>query len=143
MDKKILRIIDANFNRLREGLRVCEEVVRFFMEEEDLTPEFKKARHLADRILRNSTIDLTEVVMHRDSDEDVGRESSENEMVRSNIIEVFSANIERVKESLRVLEEFCKLSDPDVAEKFKSLRFKIYTLEKETIERLYVVCNIG
>ena len=143
MDKKILRIIDANFNRLREGLRVCEEVVRFFMEEGDLTPEFKKARHLADRILRNSTIDLTEVVMHRDSDEDVGRESSESEMRRSNIIEVFSVNIERVKESLRVLEEFCKISDTDVAEKFKSLRFKIYALEKATIERLYVVCNIG
>ena len=33
MKQDLLRIIDANLNRSREGLRVCEEISRFVLED--------------------------------------------------------------------------------------------------------------
>ena len=43
--EKILRVIDANFNRAREGLRVCEDVCRFFCDHKSLTVKYKLLRH--------------------------------------------------------------------------------------------------
>ena len=50
-ESKFLRVIDANFNRAKEGLRVCEDVCRFWLDEEVLTKKFKSLRHrLTDEI---------------------------------------------------------------------------------------------
>jgi hypothetical protein len=59
-----------------------------------------------------------------------------SEMSRPRIGDVFSANIERTKESVRVLEEFYKLVDKKISAKFSELRFKIYTVEKKAVKRL-------
>ena len=45
MNPKILRIIDANANRLREALRVCEDIARFILSDKRATQEFKSLRH--------------------------------------------------------------------------------------------------
>jgi len=57
----------------------------------------------------------------------------------------FYANTQRVKESLRVLEEFAKLDSPVSAERFKTLRYKVYGLEKKLLNgcKLYLILDAG
>ena len=48
---KIYRVIDVNLNRSREGLRVCEEVARFILNNKSITARFKALRHDIQRII--------------------------------------------------------------------------------------------
>ena len=50
LNKKIYRVIDANLNRAKEGLRVCEDTVRFILKDKILTKKIKKLRHDITRI---------------------------------------------------------------------------------------------
>ncbi|MCK4863503.1 MAG: hypothetical protein KAS25_04355, partial [Dehalococcoidales bacterium] len=43
--KETLRIIDANINRIGEGLRVLEEFARLSLNDTDLTQQLKNMRH--------------------------------------------------------------------------------------------------
>jgi len=137
LKKEVLRIIDANFNRSREGLRVCEEVTRFIWNSPALTRDLKAARHSITDILKN-TPSVSKIIFEtRDVRSDVGRkERAKSEMRRLNYSDIFSANIERVKESLRVLEEFFKLISKNDSIKFTKLRFKVYEIEKKAISHL-------
>ena len=66
---------------------------------------------------------------------DVGRATSVSESKRADLNAVFWANSQRVKESLRVLEEVTKLMDPRISSKLKILRYKVYALEQKVIGR--------
>ena len=135
LDKKVYRIIDANFNRTQEGLRVCEEVARFILGSSALNIRFKKLRHSIKAILKCLPRDLREsIISFRESASDVGRGKSKLEKTRADFKDIFIANIQRAKESLRVLEEFFKIIDTGLSAKFKRLRYKAYTLEKDTIK---------
>jgi thiamine-phosphate pyrophosphorylase len=69
---------------------------------------------------------------NRDSLTDVGRSvTSRTESDRDSIDGVAQANFSRAQEAMRVLEEYGKLIDPEVAAKFKALRFEIYKAQKE------------
>jgi len=48
----------------------------------------------------------------------------------SDFSDLLMSNIERVKESLRVLEECAKVLDEDSSKKYRRLRFKTYEIEK-------------
>lgn len=134
--KKVYRIIDANFNRLQEGLRVCEEVARFILDERSLNLRFKRIRHKIKLVLQSLPADLRRGLIElRQSDADVGRGRSQLEKSRQDFRDVFSANSQRAKESLRVLEEFFKLIDAGLSAKFKDLRYRLYALEKDTLKR--------
>ena len=138
MEDKVLRILDANFNRAREGLRVCEEIARFVLDDRDLTDKFKKARHrLTDLLI---SLDIKSLTAARDSAHDVGKDIKVEVEKRRDLTDVLLANIQRVKEALRVLEEFLRLIDKD-AQGLETLRFNIYTLEKEAVERLNLSHN--
>ena len=132
--KELYRIIDANFNRSREGLRVCEEVTRFVWNSTSLTKDLKSVRHSISSILKD-TPDIVKILNDsRDSANDVLRcGCSKSEMNRITYDDIFSANIQRVKESLRVLEEFFKLIDKKDSAKFTDLRFKVYEIEKKAL----------
>lgn len=135
MKKEIFRIIDANFNRSREGLRVCEEVARFAWNSPSLTKELKSVRHSVSSIIKYAPETIKMLNASRDSVKDVGRcGCSKSEMSRSSYEDIFSANIQRVKESLRVLEEFFKLVDKKSSSKFTGLRFKVYEIEKKALK---------
>ncbi len=83
---------------------------------------------------RNSTDMFVE---YRNVKKDVGRAVRlQAEMKRCDWRDIFTANIERVKESLRVLEEFFKLVDRKASDRFTILRFKVYDIEKKAIERI-------
>jgi thiamine-phosphate pyrophosphorylase len=132
MKKEVYRIIDANFNRSREGLRVCEEVARFTMNSAVLTNDLKLVRHSISSILKNTPATAKMLNASRDTISDVGRHNRpESEMSRITCTDIFGANIQRVKESLRVLEEFFKLIDKKSSARFADLRFKVYEIEKK------------
>jgi len=128
--KAIYRVIDANINRVKEGLRVCEEITRFILDNRNLTAEFKKIRHRTDAILKYLPRN-TELIKKRQSLTDIGRKIYVNELKRRNYRDIFFANIQRVKESMRVLEEFTKLINKNIAVRFKGLRYDIYEVEKK------------
>ena len=133
--KDIFRIIDANFNRSREGLRVCEEVARFAWNCPSLTKDLKSVRHSISSILRETPATARILNSARDTENDVGRYGrSKSEMNRLTDADIFAANIQRVKESLRVLEEFFKLMDQKNSKRFTGLRFKVYEIEKKALK---------
>ena len=131
--KKLIRVVDANFNRAKEGLRVCEDICRFFLDSSSLTKNFKDIRHsLTDSL---SGLKLTNIILSRDIEKDVGRSTSKSELKRAKIYDIFYANIQRVKESLRVLEEFTKLINGNVAVSIKEMRYKVYALEQKVVKK--------
>ena len=135
--KSIKRIIDANINRLKEGLRVCEEIARFIIESHSLTSDFKRIRHEIDRLVKNvSGNTRLALISERDSLRDVGKNINTKELSRGNYQDIFFANMQRAKESARVLEEFSKLSNKNVAIRFKKIRYDIYEVEKKTAKRI-------
>ena len=133
---KANRIIDANINRVKEGLRVCEEIARFILNSRKLTSEFKKIRHGIDSLVKHLPHSLSDLLKSRKSGKDVGRNIYINELRRKDFQDIFFANIQRVKESIRVLEEFSKLIDKNFAIKFKKLRYDIYEIEKKAAKRI-------
>lgn len=135
-DSKIFRILDVNFNRSREGLRVCEEVFRLVIKNKAMTGSLKSARHDISNILKSSPLLQPKLIKARNIKEDFGKKPSNLENDRTDISSLFFANMERSKESLRVLEEMFKLLDVKVAVQFKKIRFKVYAIEKRALPHL-------
>jgi thiamine-phosphate pyrophosphorylase len=120
----ILRILDANLNRLREGLRVLEDIRRYGFNDQVLATKLKDLRHQA-RI--NHLEGLLEA---RDIRNDVLKATTQSEASRPSLEAITLANIKRAQESARVLEEVLKLQNPSTAEQFKQIRYALYDIEK-------------
>lgn len=133
--KKIHRVIDANLNRAKEAFRVIEDICRFILDEKILTQKIKNLRHRLQNIA-NSSFVKDKLIKCRNIVADVGKASIINELKRKDIGDIFFANIERLKESVRVLEEFLKLTNKQKALKFKQIRYKIYQIEKEMFSKI-------
>lgn len=136
-EKDVLRIIDANLNRFREALRVCEDVARFAIEEKAITSKLKKLRHdVAATLAKSRKVKYAALVSSRDVKNDIGRATTLSELRRRDTTGVLAANLQRAKESVRVLEEFSKVFDRTMALCFKKTRFKLYEIERGLIEKL-------
>jgi len=127
LSPELFRVIDANLNRLKEGIRVVEDIMRYRDNNKDLSSKLKLLRHKA-RI--NET---TELLKNRDSINDVLRPTTKSELNRSDIKSIIAANFKRAQESSRVLEELFKLNNVDYSENFKYIRYELYNLEKEIL----------
>jgi thiamine-phosphate pyrophosphorylase len=137
-EKSVYRIIDANTNRLKEGLRVCEEIARFILKSRSLTESLKAIRHKLDKLKPDSVT----LCCARDSLKDVGFSIlARKELTRYGLADIFFANIQRAKESLRVLEEFTKLKDKKVSYAYKKIRYEVYAVEKKIAPRISALCN--
>ncbi|MBI3601634.1 MAG: thiamine-phosphate pyrophosphorylase [Candidatus Omnitrophica bacterium] len=130
---QLYRIIDANFNRAKEGLRVCEDIARYGWNKQALTKSLKDLRHELTTV--TSTLNVFKMLQGRDVILDVGRPSCASELKRKDIPSVFFANAQRVKESLRVLEEVAKLFNPSAAQGIKTLRYQMYVLEQKAVKK--------
>lgn len=124
----LARVIDANLNRLKEGVRVVEDIARYLENNKELASKLKAIRHQA--ILEGES-DYTSLLSSRDSVNDVLRPTIKSEMNRSNLQDIIIANYKRAQESARVLEELFKIENPPYSEIFKTIRYNLYTLEKE------------
>ena len=135
--QSVLRIIDANLNRLAEGLRILEEAARMALDDVELTQDLKTMRH--DLIRNDITLNI-ELIQSRDSAGDIGSDLEvSGEEKQKDFPLIIIANSRRAQESLRVLEEMGKL--PEIASKldsgkYKKARFELYTIEKKLISRL-------
>jgi len=126
--RELSALIDANTNRAKEGLRVCEDIARFILKNKRLSSVLKNLRHGIDASLPLSYAKLLD---GRDSEKDAGRRiKCAAEFKRHSLREVLASNFKRSQESLRVLEEIIKLYSPKSAGLFKELRYKSYTAEK-------------
>jgi len=114
---------------------VCEEITRFILDNHKLTAFFKNLRHKVDAGARK-IYPASKLISQRKSGSDVGRLNYRGELNRANCKDIFFANIQRVKESLRVLEEFTKLVDAKGALGFKQLRYKVYEIEKKSFKKV-------
>ena len=139
VSKKVYQILDANVNRAREGLRVVEEIFRYVLKDSAITRKLKAMRRDVERIISDSRIDASFLKDCRDSKRDPGRLiHGAGEMARNSIQDILNANLRRVGEALRVLEEFSKLMDAQASKNFKYLRFRFYDLEKAAHGRVRV-----
>lgn len=128
----LYRILDANFNRAREGLRVLEEIARFVLEDGNLAGRCKHLRHRLRALQQNIPGGLPGLLVARDPAGDVGVDlRAEQEWQRSSYLDLLAANFKRVQEALRALEEYAKFFSP--GREFKEMRFEVYELEKEMI----------
>jgi len=134
VDKKLLRILDANFNRTKEGLRVCEDICRFVFDAPGMTRQYKDVRHKISDAVR--LLGAAQLLKARDIVADVGKKTSRSEARRRDTADIFYANVQRVKESIRVLEEFGKLINPRAAEQLKRLRYRVYALEQQAAKKI-------
>ena len=123
MNENYLRLIDANLNRLREGIRVVEDIFRYVYNDKQMALKLKELRHLS-RL--ENYIELLET---RDVKNDVLRSSIKSEQNRTDLYSILIANFKRAQESSRVLEEFTKLTSIKDSENFKYIRYELYNLE--------------
>lgn len=133
MNFSTYRIIDANLNRLREGLRVVEEWCRFVMESQALASEVKNIRHDLIQIALAAGWNRENLLQNRNTEDDVGVNlSTPSEYKKENEKEILLSNFSRIQEALRVLEEFGKLEK--VGQLFEKIRYQVYTLEKNVMQ---------
>ncbi|MDD5400455.1 MAG: thiamine-phosphate pyrophosphorylase [Sulfurimonas sp.] len=127
LSPELFRVIDANLNRLREGIRVVEDIVRYRDNNKELAQKLKLLRH------KTKIKETLELLKERDSVNDVLRSTIKSELNRSDISSIIIANFKRAEESARVLEELYKLCNAEYSENFKYIRYELYTLEKEIL----------
>ena len=115
------QIIDANINRVSEGLRVIEDYSRFIACDKPITDQLAQIRKKINRSEQNKTKHL----LSREIGTDM--RAKEKPTVRSSIKETLVANFKRVEEGLRVLEEYTGAS------LYNEARYDVYMLEKTVV----------
>ena len=133
--EQTLRIIDANLNRIGEGLRLLEDMARLLLNDSALTRQLITMRR---EILEADWPFHQRLLQARNSEGDVGIDIEANGAEKQKELPVVAvANARRVQESLRIMEELAKipgtLLDP---EKFKHARFNLYTIEQSLLSKL-------
>ena len=124
----VLRLLDANLDRAREGLRVIEDWCRFGLDRADLVARSKDMRQRLGRLhderykqARDAAGDVATGMAHP-----AQREREQPQAV-------VAANCGRVQEALRVLEEFGRGLDDRLAEEAAAVRYALYDLEVDVI----------
>lgn len=135
---RTLRILDAAANRAREGFRVVEDYVRFTLDDAFLSRQLKELRHQLSSAL-GSFNDIS-LVRSRDTQADVGTTiRTSTEMQRASLLDVAKANLKRIEEAVRTLEEFSKVATgfdrssealQTLPEQLGQIRYRLYTIEK-------------
>ena len=124
----IRRLLDANLDRAREGLRVLEDWSRFALDRTDLVAALKDLRQRLGRLHQ------TRYKLERDTAGDGGAGMGHPaQLERQEPAQVLAANAGRVQEALRVLEEFGRLEDAALAREAAAIRYRLYDLEVELL----------
>lgn len=130
MKDGILRLIDASANRLREALRVAEDVCRFCDNDKKSCQKLKDLRHKLESALKS--LDTKALLSSRSVAEDQGSSiSAQGEYEREGSKSLLTANLKRAQEAARSLEEAGKCISESFAKAMESVRYELYTLEQE------------
>lgn len=129
-ERAVLRILDANLDRAREGLRIIEEWCRFGLNNGQLAGNCKQMRQ------ELASYHTAQIRAARDTVGDPGTALTHpQEESRNSIEQLLQANLCRVEEALRVLEEYGKLYQPQMGAAFKQMRYQVYVLETNLLSR--------
>lgn len=120
----IERLLDANLDRAREGLRVLEDWARFALERPDLVARCKDLRQRLGRLH-----DRRYKLARHTADDPANGQTHPAQAERHSPEQVLAANAGRVQEALRVLEEFGRALDPPLAAEAAAIRYALYDLE--------------
>lgn len=127
----IWRVIDANINRIAEGLRILEDLARFTANPSNLCSEIRQVRHT----VRKSVKEYHAVCLHeRDAINDPGISVSFSNTLdqKESKEDLIRGNFKRVQEGLRVVEECLKTQNLyDKAKLYERQRFLSYSIEKK------------
>lgn len=127
------RVIDANANRAREGLRVAEDFARFVVADESAAVALRDARHRVTEALR-AVAPAAALLAARDTEGDLGVDGETFvPAARASGGDVAASAFKRAEEALRSLAEFAKLFDPEAAAAFERERYALYDLEKRVL----------
>lgn len=130
----IARILDANFNRAREALRVMEDYARFVLNDSAGSRSVKELRHELAALAQRLPADA--LLSARDTGGDVGVQiTTEAETHRESARDVCVAAGKRLSEALRVLEEYGKTINPPFAAAIEALRYRGYLAEQRILLR--------
>ena len=124
----IERLLDANLDRAREGLRVLEDWARFGLDRPDLVARSKDLRQRLGLLHRDSY----KRARHTATDSAAGL-THPAQAGRSSPERIVAANAARVQEALRVLEEFGRGIDAPLAEEAARCRYRLYDLEVDLL----------
>jgi len=124
----IERLLDANLDRAREGLRVLEDWARFGLDRPDLVARSKDLRQRLGLLHRDSY----KRARHSATDSAAGL-THPAQSARTSPDQIVAANAARVQEALRVLEEFGRGIDPPLAEEAARCRYRLYDLEVDLL----------
>lgn len=125
------RIIDVNFNRLREGVKVCEDLLRFLFLDKQLLSTFRQEIKKIRKVIFKEEKNF---LPSRDIKSDLGKEYQYDKIPLKikNEQELLFRNLKRCQEASRVLEEVFKLAKNEkLTSFFKKERFFFYDFEKK------------
>lgn len=142
MDPAVARILDANFNRAREALRVMEDYARFALDDARLSEALKDLRHALAAAVE--TAHLSSAIILRDTPGDVGTElTAGGEYERASAGDVVRAAGKRLSEAFRAIEEYGKTVEPRLAADVERLRYRGYDLEKRLVHTVDARARFG
>ena len=128
-ERAVDRLIDANLDRAREGLRVLEDWCRFVLERPDLVGRLKDMRQRLGRCHD----ERFKLARHTATDPAAGL-GHPAQAERDGGWAVVAANAARAQEALRVLEEFGRSRPAPLAQEAASIRYALYDLETELLQ---------
>ena len=132
--RAVLRLLDANANRALEGLRVCEDIIRFHLESARGFRRTRALRHGVAQAVRRLPVPAAALIRARESRRDVGRRASASRV--ASLERLLLINFQRAKEALRALEESSRLIAPRQTAAFQRLRFRAYEVERDILLRV-------
>ena len=127
-EEHVERLIDANLDRAREGLRVVEDWCRFGLNRKDLVVKIKDWRQWLGHCHR----DCYKLARCVATDCGAGL-THQAQRQRAAPAAIVAANAGRVQEALRVLEEFGRYRDIELATTATTIRYRLYDLEREVL----------
>ena len=126
--RAIERLLDANLDRAREGLRVIEDWCRFGLARPDLVSRTKDFRQRLGRCHQA----YYKLARHTATDPAAGMAHGA-QAERQGAAAVVAANCGRVQEALRVLEEFGRALPGPLAGEAAAIRYGLYDLEVDVL----------
>ena len=137
LDSQLPRILDANANRAREGLRTAEDYARFILNDLNFAENLRIVRQGLTTVLLSIPQLSIALVDSRNVVSDPLQPANWTDEVRSakfeTPVETAQRGLKRAQEALRVLEEYLRTSHPQSATEFSKFRYSAYELEQRLI----------
>ncbi|MCW8133298.1 MAG: thiamine phosphate synthase [Planctomycetota bacterium] len=138
--KPLSRILDANANRAREGIRTAEDFIRFEIQEPRWSRRLKELRHRVTEHLTEGGLHEA-LVAARNVETDSGKPDGTSDAQPKARVEhredgkaVAQRGLKRAQEALRVLEEYLRGPAHDTSRALAKVRFELYEAEQWLVQ---------